>query len=637
MAQDARDQTFHIPAQRVEDALLDLALQSRRSLGGDLHQCRGSSPALSGAMSLNTALTRILAGSGCTHVIRSDGAIFIRRAATPLVPMRPASPPSAPVPAPAPVELGEETRVSEIVVTAPRHPDTPQHVPAAVAALTGFEINRAGVIDLNDIAALTAGMTVTNLGSGRNKILLRGMSDGAFTGLTQSTVALYLDRIPITYNAPDPDLKLIDIDRVELVRGPQGTLYGTGPIGGVVRIVTRPPDFIREALNVSLGQSRTHGGDLNSDYSATANLPLFNGVMAVRGSLYKEAFGGYVNDVSLNLQRVNDGGRQGGRLAVAANVAPGWITTASWVRQIIETEDTHYVFRTLGGLRRANLVREPHRNAFNEIYGSVEGQGDWGRFEASIGQIRHQFNSRYDASSGLWRFGSLSRLGALDEDKGIDLTVAEATLSSPDTGRLRWLMGAFVSHGETLTQTSMLALRPFTYSVYEEARIDNLDEAAVFGEMSYDLTDALTLTAGARYFRYDYTTDSDVSQYGTHRLFQGEGRNEGLSPKIALAWRVNDRIDVYGQISQGHRTGGFNTAGPLYLVFTGGVGRPEHDYGPDSLWNYEAGTKANLWDGHVRARIAIFLARWRNIQSDQFLPSGLAYAVNVGDGENQGL
>ncbi len=636
MAQQSGRQTFHVASQPVEDALLDLALQSRRSLGGDLRRCRGRSPALSGPMTLDEALTRLLAGSGCSHVVRADGAIVIRRA-QPRSAAAPRPAPSRPVPPEPSTAPAEPFELSEIVVTAPRHLDTPQSVPAAIAALPGYELTRAGATDLGDVAALTAGMTVTNLGSGRNKILLRGMSDGAFTGLTQSTVALYLDRIPITYSAPDPDLKLIDVDRVELVRGPQGTLYGTGPLGGVVHIVPNAPDFTRRTLSLGATQSRTRGGSLNSDYWGTANLPLFDGALALRGSLYEETYGGYVDDVSLNLPRVNDGGKQGGRLALAANLAPGWVATAGWVRQRIVTEDTHYIFRTLGGLRRANLVREPHRNAFDDVYVSVEGQGGWGRFQASAGLIRHQFNSRYDASSGLWRFGSLSRLGALDEARGIDLAVAEATFASPGAGRVRWLAGVFASRGTTRTQTAALALRPIPVPVYEEARLDALKETALFGEVAYDLREDLTLTAGARYYVYEYATTSDVSQYGFHRPFHGEGRNEGVSPKLAAAWRARENLDVYAQITQGHRTGGFNTAGPLGQPFSGGPGRPGREYGADSLWNYELGAKATLLDGRLRARASLFAARWDDIQSDQFLPSGLAYAVNVGDGENLGL
>lgn len=632
-AQQSRAPGFHIPAQKIDNALLDLALQARRSLGGDIGACRGVSPAINGAMSVDTALGLILAGSGCTHAIRPDGAIFVRRAVRPA----PLAPVAVRAHDAAPASNEPATMLSDIVVTSPRHAEIPQRVPAAIAAVSGAQMNLAGATDLGAVASLTAGMTVTNLGSGRNKILLRGMSDGAFTGLTQSTVALYLDQTPITYSAPDPDLKLIDIDRIELLRGPQGTLYGTGPIGGVVHIVTRRPDFADTSLQVSLSQSRTRGGGPNSDYSAVGNLPLLGGAVAVRGTVYQEEFGGYINDVSLNLHRVNEGSRRGGRLAVAAALSPGWTATAGVNHQTIDTEDTHYVFRTLGGLKRANLVREPHHNNFDQIYVAVDGEGDWGHFDASVARVRHRFNSRFDASSALPAFGSINRIGALDEAKNIELLVGELTLASPDSRRLRWLAGAYYSTSETRTDSAISVVRAAPLTVYAEARNDDLEEAALFGELSYDLAPRLTLTGGARVYAFDYHTGSDVSQGSEHRLFQGSGSTAGLSPKLSLSYEVNDRLRIYGQISQGHRTGGFNTAGPIGQDFTGAVATPSPHYRADTLWNYEAGAKATLWHGRVQTRTAFFIARWSDIQSDQFLPSGLAYAVNVGDAANVGL
>ncbi|MGO4410730.1 MULTISPECIES: TonB-dependent receptor domain-containing protein [unclassified Brevundimonas] len=631
-AGQARAYDLHIPRQRVEAALLDLALQTRTSLGGDITACRGSAPALDGRMELDAALTRLLAGSGCRHVIRRDGAVLIRR----LPPATPAATPPAPhrvAEAPAP----EAVQVSDVIVTAGRRPEAPQRAPTAVTAISASQISGGSVQDLNDIKYLVAGMTVTNLGSGRNKILLRGMSDGAFTGLTQSTVALYLDFVPITYNAPDPDLKLIDVDRVEILRGPQGTLYGTGPIGGVVRTITHRPDLDRYALDLSLTQSHTRSGGDNSDYAVTGNLPLFGGRAGVRGSLYQETYSGYINDVSLNLHRVNDGSRRGGRLAATARLSDDWSLTAGVVHQSIDTEDTHYVYRVLGGLRRANLVREPHANDFSEAYATLSGEGDWGRLDASIAAVSHRFQSRYDASSALRAFGSGARVGALDEGRDIGLVVGEATLSSPDTERLRWLAGGFFSVNSTVSNTTMSALRPVRAVVYAEDRDDQMNEVAVFGEASLELTPDLTLVGGARYHRSRRETVSDVVQQEESRFFRGAADASGLSPKLALAYRVDDALNMYVQVSQGHRTGGFNTAGPLSQTFSGAVGVPAREYRADTLWNYEAGAKATLWEGRLHTRVAIYMARWRDMQSDQFLPSGLAYVVNVGDGANRGL
>ena len=154
-----------------------------------------------------------------------------------------------------------------------------------MTAVGAERIVRAGVTGMQGLDSLVSGMTVTNLGPGRNKILLRGISDGVFTGLTQSTVGLYLDLTPVTYAAPDPDLKLIDIDRVEVLRSPQGTLYGTGPIGGVVHIVTRAPAMGEESLSLSATRSRTDGGGWNSDYGLVANLPVAGDRAAIRAAL----------------------------------------------------------------------------------------------------------------------------------------------------------------------------------------------------------------------------------------------------------------------------------------------------------------------------------------------------------------
>ncbi len=628
--------SFSTPRQRVDEALLALAMQTRRSLGGDIRACRGTAPALRGTMSVSAALDRILAGSGCAGAVRADGAILIRRALPPSPP-----PPPRPRPAPPPVAIiadaADATQLSDIVVTVERRAETPEEVTAALTAIANLQIERGGVTDMTGVASLTAGMTVTNLGSGRNKILLRGMSDGAFTGLTQSTVALYLNQIPITYSAPDPDLKLVDIDRVEVLRGPQGTLYGTGPIGGVIRTVTRRPELDALYGEVSLTQSHTRSGGWNRDYSAMANLPLFDGRAAIRTVAYDEEFSGYINDVALNLPQVNQGERSGGRLALAARLAPEWRLDTGFAHQSINTEDTHYVIRGLGRFRRANLVREPHENAFDLTYATVEGQGDWGRLDASVGYVRHDFQSRFDASPALYRFGAIALIGAMDEDKDIELLTGEVTYASPRGGALRWLAGAFVSTSDTRTATTVSALRPIPGVAYAEHRSDSLREIAVFGEVTGDLTDRLSVTAGARYYDATYGVGSRVTQGTFERLFSARGGTSGLSPKVALGYRFDGDWNLYALISQGHRAGGFNTAGPAGQRFTNQIGMPGREYGADSLWNYEVGAKGFLWEGTLRTRIAVFATRWKNIQSDQYLPSGLAYAVNVGDGGNMGL
>lgn len=624
------DQTrvFNMQPQRTQDALLNLAVQARVSMGGEIERCRGRSPHLTGRMTLETALRRVLRNSGCRYVLRRDGAVYIQ-AFDP-----------APVATPAaarPEAVDIEVQLEEVVVTASRRPEEIQRSSVVVSALRADQMALAGATDLNGLDSLVVGMNVTNLGPGRNKIFLRGLSDGAFTGLTQSTVGLYLDQVPITYNAPNPDLRLVDVDRVEVARGPQGTLYGTGPISGVVRILTRRPDMTETSLDVSTTGSRTHYGGTNTDVSAIGNLAFAQGRAALRGVVYHEGFSGYINDVSLNLRRINEGRRHGGRLALSVQMTPDWTVTASGLHQTIGTEDTHYVYRTVGGVRRSNLVREPHRNTFDEAAISVTGVGAWGELNGTLAYIKHDFESRYDASSALPRFGSFARQGALDETKDIRLLVGEATLNSNGSSRLRWTAGVMASLNETRSNATLSVLRTTELPIYVEDRVDRLTELALFGEASYDLAPEVTVVAGARFYGLSFSTDSSVIQRTRRRAFNGDDATGGVSPKLAVLWHLSDQLSLSAQISQGHRAGGFNTAG-----IVGGGGVPELDpetraYGGDTLWNYEIGARTSFWDGRAVVRAAAFYSSWKNIQSDQFLPSGLGYVINVGDGETLGL
>lgn len=624
-----------MPAQPIADTLLNIGLQYRVTLGGDLTACRGTAPALRGTMTLEMALTRTLRGSGCSFNFGNNGAVSIRR--------NPVSRPVAPLPSTAPalpvaittMETAEPVSLGDVVVTAERRPNSPQRVPLSITAVGGQLLTMSGAVDTNALGGLVAGMTMTNLGSGRNKVLLRGMSDGAFTGLTQSTVGLYLDHIPLTYSAPDPNLRLIDIDRVEVLRGPQGAMYGTGSIGGVVRLLSRSPDTISSSLDLSAARALTRHVP-STDFTAVGNLPLGDGAGAIRLAAYEERTGGYVDDVSLNLRRVNAGSRHGGRLAASIRLAPEWIATAGLVHQSINAEDTHYVFRRLGGLRRANLVREPHSNDFDLVHANIAGHGDWGRLEASVARIDHDFVSRYDASESLQGFGSRSRIGVLDDAKDIDLLFGDAIWTSPTGRPLRWTVGASVSRGETVSGTDLKSLWPIRTGVYGETRQDRSSELALFGEASYDLRPDLTLIVGGRLSRIGLKTVSLVSHRGQVRDFEGHREVWRASPKLALDYRLHERTNLYVQLTHGRRTGGFNTAGPIELDFEGGAGRPARHFTGDSLLNFEAGAKARLLEDRLQARLAVFLADWDQIQSDQFLPSGLAYAVNVGDGANHG-
>lgn len=618
---------LRLTSKPVHLALIDFALQADLSLGGALDSCRGRSPALSGKMRIDIALSRLLAGSGCTYSLPDPRAVLIRT--------EPARPRAKVVATPEP-RADPPDAVGEIVVTAQRYPNLPGRSPYAISALSGEGLRRSGALSLQDLAGEVAGMTVTNLGPGRDKILLRGLSDGAFTGQSQSIVALYLDDVPITYSAPDPDLRLADVERVEVMRGPQGTLYGGGSIGGVVRIATRKPDLDHFSSSLTLGLGGT-GGGLNTELEGVFNVPLVAGRIAFRGVAYRENQSGYINNVALGLSDINSARRAGFRIALRASLSPGWTATASATHQSIVTDDAQYGVRRLAAGQRDNGVREPHDNDIDESVITLAGDGEWGRVTGSIARIGHQYISRYDATAAIPRFAGPAGQAAFDEDRRVELTVSEATYASPADRRLHGLVGVFVSAGETRLEAALAALpESEAAALYAEVRTDRIGEAAIYGEATVDITPRISVTAGLRWFDFRFDTTSEVRQAAGSRRLEVSGEAMGLSPKLLLSYAARPGALVYFQAAEGYRPGGFNTSGQLGQIFDA-VSAPDRQYKADRLWNYEIGAKLRWLDDRLQTRFAAFYATWESVQSDQFLADGLPFTTNIGDGANAGL
>jgi iron complex outermembrane receptor protein len=615
---------LRIPAKPVHAALIDFALQADLSLGGDLESCTGSSPALYGRITPQAALDKILTHSGCAYTQPDPRTVLIRKA----VPPRPRHEPV--VTAPSSLGLGE------VVVTAQRYPNLPGRTPYAISVVSGPTLARETLTSLSDLTGQVAGMTVTNLGPGRDKILLRGLSDGAFTGQTQSMVALYLDDVPITYSAPDPDLRLADIERVEVMRGPQGTLYGGGSLGGVLRIATRKPDLDRYQANILAGLAYTWDGGVGNELEAMANIPLASGRVALRAVAYRDTQGGYIANPTLDLKRVNGSRRAGARASLRAALSPHWTATLGLTTQSINNSDTQYGLRRLGPHLRDNAVREPHDNDFDHVSLSLAGDGAWGRTTVSVSRLSHHFDSRYDATSAATLYGLPRGPAALDEEKAIDLTVAEVTYATPSDRRLHGLIGAFGSTGAIHLHNLLHGLQANAPTAYAEQRRDKINETAVYSEVTFDATSRLSATAGLRWFDFRFDTDSVVTQATGQRVFSGSDDATGLSPKVLVSYDARPGLLFYAQAAEGYRPGGYNTAGRIGQAFDV-VGAPARHYQADELWNYELGVKLRGWDDRMQGRIAAFYAAWESVQSDQYLPDGTAYTANIGNGDNRGV
>lgn len=629
-AADARLR-LSIPPKSYADALIDLGIQSNVSIVGTSACGRGGSVALRGRYSLEDALERLLAAAPCQYRIVDARTVRI----TP--------PPLSPAPAPRP-PADQPMLVSELVVTAAKRPASLDLLPAGVSAISRDRIAVTGAADVGQTVGQVSGVLTTNLGPGRDKLLIRALSDGTFTGRARSTVSTYLDDAPLNYNAPDPDLRLVDVERIEVIRGPQGALYGSGALSGVYRIVTRKPDL--EAVAGGLGGTLafTEGGEPSREVEGYLSVPLIPGEAALRAVAYHDYRGGYLDDVPPGQKDVDSTIRKGGRLALRMRLGDDWTLDALAATQHLRTNDAQYVIPEMGA-GRGSRIREGHDNDFAHAAVTVSGDLDAISVSSSTAYVHHTFTSQYDASpSGnpdhpSNAFGAMAGETAVYlENTRVNMLVEDLVVRSRTAGRLQWLAGAYGSLTLERSPSSADIFSPGggQTHVYEEFRKDRLEEAAIYGEGNYAFAPGWTVGLGGRLFRTRVRTSADVEvhpsvRFAQSRVVQYARSFDGFSPKISVQREFASGGLIYALISEGYRPGGFNTAGLQRLLDVRTV------FQPDRLRNYELGTKLRLFGGRMAVRSAAYYVDWSNIQTDQYRLTGLSYTTNVADADVVGL
>jgi len=625
---------FAISPKPYSEALIDLAVQANVSLLGTSACGPDGHASLTGRYTLSQALTRLLAGAPCAWRIVDAKTVRI----TPLTAQPRIEGPSLP-------------SVSELLVTARRRPERLDVLPAGVSVVSGEQLVATGAYDVRDTAGQLVGVLTTNLGPGRDKLLMRGLSDGAFTGRARSTVSTYLDDAPINYNAPDPDLRLTDVERVETVRGPQGALYGSGALAGAYRIVANKPDTETFSAGLSAIAATTNGGSASYVGEGYLNAPLLAGRVGLRLVGYYDDQGGYIDNVSLRLSNVDSTTRDGGRAALRVALGDRWTLDISAVAQRLRSHDTQYLTQTAADLQaaRTTQVREASVNDFAQGAVTLRGEFAGADISAVTSYVQHDFSNLYDATR-VTTTPPLSALGAslglYSEAARIRRLVQDITITSVGSGSLSWLAGAYGSTSVErtpsaldvlITPTRLPAILSLAQNrltrVYEEERRDHLDEVALYGEGAWRVSSGWTVSAGLRAFRSALHVKSAISgAFPTQPRFVHEvSRFSGLSPKLSVQYELSGGELVYALYSEGFRPGGVNSTN-FFAV------KPQRTvFKPDRLQNFELGAKGRFDDGRLVLRAAAFYDVWSDLQSDQYRDNGLAFTANVGDANIKGI
>lgn len=274
-------------------------------------------PALRGQMTLAQALRRIASAVGAEVVPIGPGSYRIiaraprskprpRKVSTP---RRSPPPPAPPVP----------PATADIVVTASKRGVSRRDFPGQLSWVSGAELNLGSPAGTDRLIGRLTSVASTYLGAGRNKLFIRGIADSSFTGVTQPTVGQYFGDLRLNYTGPDPDLRLIDLAGVEVLEGPQGTLYGAGSLGGLIRLVPNATDLSRTTAMLGTGVSLTTGGSAGADLQGVLNLPLIDGRLGIRLAGIMQREGGYIDKPLLDRRDANRTDVGGGRASVRGN------------------------------------------------------------------------------------------------------------------------------------------------------------------------------------------------------------------------------------------------------------------------------------------------------------------------------
>jgi len=555
-------------------------------------------------MSVDAALARLLAGTG--YVARRVGQQawrIERERRTPAAPARPA---------PGPMEgetAADPIVVPVIVVTAGKREQAMDALPLSVAVVRpvgarAFDPSR----DTAAIAGEVEGLSLTSMGPGRNRMFLRGVSDSPFNGESQSTVAVVLDEARLTFSAPDPDVRLVDVERAEVIKGPQGSLYGTGALGGIYHIVTRRADLDEKSLSVLSGTEMPVDGGPGWSASAVANLPLVRDTIAIRLVGYSARESGWVDTGSrgdANVTRV-----LGARAGLGAQIGEQWRLDVTGFLQLLESRDSQYVYEPRQRSRPGQLA-EPHDNDLRHASARLARQVGSTHIVVSSGYTSHEVVDEQDATIGAGSFG-LPDPQLLDIERQYRVWDNEVRINGT-FGRLTWLAG--VSH-ISASQDELWTLSSDTDSLVIDEDRRTTRESALFGDVTLPLGSAFRINGGARLFR---------SKVRETRVIAGERQTRhhsktGLTPSAALSWQPHPGRLAWVRFGSAIRQGGsdISPSGKLEVI------------NDDELATIEAGWRERVGrDGRIE--FGAWHSWWKDMQSDLLEPDGRFETANVGN------
>jgi iron complex outermembrane receptor protein len=563
--------------------------------------------------------------------------------------------------------------LQEIVVTATKRPTRLLDTPISMTVLTSETLEAVNADSFGDVTRLIPGLSAIDSGPGQKRYALRGLQSPG-----EPEVALYYDEIPIqglpgnTLDTGDdqPDFKLWDVDRIEVLRGPQGTLYGDGSMGGAIRIISKRPEMDKFQAASQAGAGITDGGGPSWRLNEMLNIPVLENRLAIRLTGYFDREGGWIDEpytpgtkvAQFTGDALNWEHTWGGRATVEFRATDSWTITGIAYYQDLHTGNSSEIYpayATSGDPYVAKaFIRTPWNDEsqmFNLISSYELGWADFvvtGSYQyrvadLNLGTTRTNL-SLFKCTLATWD-NTCFGLPIVPADslghESVSASSGEARLVSRGTGPFGWTIGSFIQNATTKREGTVATTNSAGYIAYDPAtgapadlifardNEDAFDQHAVFGEGTYEIFRGLKATVGLRWFD-SYRSDQQtiVHQFSPTQPLGPEPFQEfsenALYKKFELSEALNPNALLYVDASQGFRSGGPN--------YPGGFTTTAPPYGPDSIWDYEIGWKLALLDRTITWTGAAFRINWSDIQ--QLVPQALfSYIINAGDARSDGF
>lgn len=588
--------------------------------------------------------------------------------------------------------------LEQVIVTAQKRQENLQEVPLSITALGTAKLEELHVSDFDDYAKYLPSLSYTSFGPGFSRVFFRGVSSGDNGNHSGSlpTVGIYLDEQPITTIQGALDVHVYDIARVEALAGPQGTLYGASSQAGTIRIITNKPDPSKFSAGYDI-EGNVLDGETGYIAEGFANLPL-NEKAAIRLVGWGKRDAGYISNVARDRLyptaevTINNADRAeedynavdtyGARAALRVDLNESWTVTPTLMHQQQKSKGAFAYDPSLGDLKVARYRPERADDRWTQAALTVEGKianldvvyaGSYLKRDVDVEQDYSDYSLFYDIAYGY----------TLYNDDGITIDPTqyiqwkdrykrhshEFRVSTPSDKRLRFVGGLFFQrqqHGieqnykvDDLTALYEVTGWEDTIWLTEQERVDR--DYAVFGEVSFDLTDKLTLTGGARWFKAENSLEgffgygegyssSGASGEALCSTFAGDDigdrsgfvpytsvgtapcknldrtvDEDGVTPKVNLTYKFDDDRMVYVTFSEGFRPGGVNRRGTF------------PPYEADYLKNYEIGWKTTWMGNRLRFNGALFLLDWDDFQYSFLGENGLTNITNAGGARITGI